>query len=63
MTPTAYLRFVEREEWLGGHTTWRVLQQWWSESSEVKYQSPAYRDSFGSAEGEWRDVKIEREDA
>ena len=58
MTPTAQLRFVERDMYVGLHvaTTVRILQQWWEDP-----------DSFdmitARPTGEWRDVPLEQEKA
>ena len=58
MTPTAKLRFVERDMYVGLHEarTVRILQQWWEDP-----------DSFdmitARPTGEWRDVPLEQEKA
>ena len=50
MTPTAKLRFVERDLFVGLHDVKviRILQQWWEPTE-------------WNAEGEWRDVPVENE--
>ena len=56
MTPTPKLRFVEREMYISQPQTpnvaekkvVRILQQWWEHTQ-------------WNAEGEWRDVPIEKE--
>jgi hypothetical protein len=61
MTPTPKLRFVEKQIQLPAfyvnpntmkpaHQTVHVLQQWWEHTE-------------WNAEGEWRDVPIEKQDA
>jgi hypothetical protein len=58
MTPTPKLRFVEREMYISQPQTpnvaekkvVRILQQWWEHTQ-------------WNAEGEWRDVPIEKEQA
>ena len=58
MKPTAQLRFVERDMYVGLHEarTVRILQQWWED-----------QDSFdmitARPTGEWRDVPLEQEKA
>jgi hypothetical protein len=50
MTPTAKLRFVEREQATGQMITHRkILQQWWEHTE-------------WNAQGEWRDIPTETED-
>lgn len=64
MTPTPKLRFVERKVQVPvqGHKdvteskTVRILQQWW----EKKIWA---HDDWIVADGEWRDVPIEKEQA
>ena len=49
MTPTNKLRFVERENKIGSMiATYKILQQWWEHTE-------------WNAEGEWRDVPVEKE--
>ena len=50
MTPTAKLRFIERELPYPEVRTVRILQQWWEHTE-------------WNAEGEWRDVPLEQEQA
>ena len=55
MTPTANLRFVEREQATGQMITHRkILQQWW-EMQEFDMIT-------GRLVGEWRDIPLETED-
>ena len=56
MTPTAQLRFVERDMYVGLNEarTVRILQQWW-ESQEFDMIT-------GRLAGEWRDIPLEAED-
>ena len=57
MTPTNKLRFVEREVYISQpqmpnvaeKTAVRILQQWWEHTE-------------WNAEGEWRDVLVEKEE-
>lgn len=58
MTPTAKLRFVERDMYVGLHEarTIRILQQWWEdEKGDLEIGIIVY--------GEWRDVPLEQEQA
>lgn len=50
MTPTAQLRFVERDMYVGLHEarTVRILQQWWCYEEDATI-------------GEWRDIPLETE--
>lgn len=55
MTPTANLRFVEREQAIGQMITHRkILQQWWEMKEFIC-------DEMRVTGGEWRDVPIEKE--
>ena len=63
MTPTPKLRFVEREvqvpvqgDFVVTYKTVRILQQWW----EKKIWA---HDDWVVADGEWRDVPLEKEQA
>lgn len=56
MTPTAKLRFVERDD----ETSWtpktvRILQQWWEPEQNIIDMVA------GKTQGEWRDVPLEVE--
>lgn len=60
MTPTPYLRFVERPytiqtglEGIVQNATRMILQQWWANNHAVRWLSPCH------PWGEWRDVKVE----
>ena len=56
MTPTAKLRFVERDLFVGLHDVKviRVLQQWWIDNSTDVHW-------IAGTPGEWRDVPLENE--
>lgn len=56
MTPTAQLRFVERDMYVGLNEvrTVRILQQWWINPETVDPKT-------GEISGEWRDVRSEKE--
>ena len=68
MTPTPKLRFVEREILvpyeLQKNTTQtkavRILQQWWEKSVTINLGWTGDM-PLRKAEGEWRDVPIEKE--
>jgi hypothetical protein len=65
MTPTAKLRFVEREQATGQMITHRkILQQWW-ENRNMRLAVKAF-DEYGTPiaryQGEWRDIPTETED-
>ena len=70
MTPTPKLRFVEREILvpyeLQKNTTQtkavRILQQWWEKSVTINLGWTGDM-PLRKAEGEWRDVPIEKEQA
>jgi hypothetical protein len=66
MTPTAKLRFLERELTFPtgqitipdgfpviGRQTFRVLQQWWEDKSTDVY--------YPDGNGEWRDIPLVKE--
>lgn len=64
MTPTAKLRFVEREvqvpvqgDFVVTYKTVRILQQWWEKDIAGQYTAAI----AGDSSGEWRDVPIEKE--
>lgn len=66
MTPTAKLRFVEREvqvpvqgDFVVTYKTVRILQQWWEKDIASQYTAAI----AGDSSGEWRDVPIEKEQA
>ena len=67
MTPTAKLRFLERELTFPtgqitipdgfpviGRQTFRVLQQWWEDKSTDVY--------YPDGNGEWRDIPLVKEE-
>ena len=57
MTPTAKLRFVEREQAIGQMITHRkILQQWWEPEQNIIDMVA------GKTKGEWRDIPTETED-
>jgi len=67
MTPTAKLRFVEREQATGQMITHRkILQQWWEEPNIL--ETTRQTDERGQPyigykyKGEWRDIPTETED-
>ena len=68
MTPTLKLRFVEREigySKTGNITdlhTVRILQQWWEKSVTINLGWTGEM-PLRKAEGEWRDVPLEEEQA
>jgi hypothetical protein len=72
MTPTCKLRFVEREKLspyefeLGKYITQtktvRILQQWWEKSLTINLGWTGDM-PLRKAEGEWRDVPLEEEQA
>jgi hypothetical protein len=70
MTPTPKLRFVEREILvpyeLQKNTTQtkavRILQQWWEKSLTINLGWTGDM-PLRKAEGEWRDVPLEKEQA
>lgn len=68
MTPTPKLRFVEREirySKTGNITdlhTVRILQQWWEKSVTINLGWTGDI-PLRKAEGEWRDVPLEEEQA
>lgn len=67
MTPTARLRFIQRDGPMIGwhkhpdgsettmHQKIRILQQWWAMDPDC------YEDFVLQANGEWRDVPLEAE--
>ena len=58
MTPTAQLRFVERDMYVGLNEarTVRILQQWWEPEQNIIDMVA------GKTKGEWRDIPLETED-
>jgi hypothetical protein len=64
MTPTSRLRFIERlvpmPEHGGYLKTVRILQQWWEKSLTINLGWTGDM-PLRKAEGEWRDVPIEKE--
>jgi hypothetical protein len=58
MTPTPNLRFVIRYE----PTPIRILQQWWEKSVTINLGWTGDM-PLRKAEGEWRDVPLEKEQA
>ena len=68
MTPTPKLRFVEREigySKTGNITdfkTVRILQQWWQTNNTINLGWTGDM-PLRKAEGEWRDVPLEEEQA
>ena len=67
MTPTPKLRFVEREifvpvqgDFAVTYKTVRILQQWWEKSVTINLGWTGDM-PLRKAEGEWRDVPIEKE--
>jgi len=72
MTPTSRLRFVEREisnpyefelgKYITQTKTVRILQQWWEKSVIINLGWTGDV-PLRKAEGEWRDVPIEEEQA
>jgi hypothetical protein len=71
MTPTAKLRFVERDSYSHNGEFFRhphketILQQWW-ENRNMRLAVQAF-DEYGTPiaryQGEWRDVPLEQEQA
>ena len=70
MTPTNRLRFVEREEIVEQHPTFRtertvhILQQWWEDKNITLAVHITDKDGNTlppPARGEWRDVPVEKE--
>jgi hypothetical protein len=71
MTPTAKLRFIERDSYSknGEHFSHphkvRILQQWW-EDRNIRLAVQSF-DKYGTPiaryQGEWRDVQLEQEEA
>ena len=71
MTPTAKLRFVERDSYSHNGEFFRhphketILQQWW-ENRNMRLAVQAF-DEYGTPiaryQGEWRDVPLEQEHA
>ena len=67
MTPTAKLRFLEKEIWMPFEgrqdvhvkQVTRILQQWWEKDSADRYTAAI----VGDTGGEWRDVPLEEEQA
>jgi hypothetical protein len=64
MTPTAKLRFVERDVFIFVATpkTVRVLQQWWQTNNTINLGFGGDI-PIGETKGEWRDVPLEDEQA
>ena len=70
MTPTSRLRFVEREiqvpvspyQNVVQTKTVRILQQWWEKSVTINLGWTGDV-PLRKAEGEWRDVPVEKEQA
>jgi hypothetical protein len=62
MIPTPKLRFVERDVFIFVATpkTVRILQQWWEKSLTINLGWTGDM-PLRKAEGEWRDVPIEKE--
>lgn len=67
MKPTAKLRFVERVEAISTHTDGstigrrvRILQQWWESSMSMNLGWTGDIPII-NAQGEWRDVPLEKE--
>jgi hypothetical protein len=71
MTPTAKLRFIERDSYSHNGEFFRhphketILQQWW-ENRNMRLAVQAF-DEYGTPiaryQGEWRDVPLEQEQA
>jgi len=57
MIPTAYLRFVERNQITPNLPPLKILQQWWSEGLKENNQPYPPNSTFGK----WVDVSLEAE--